>query len=245
MQTLKRETEEKLSFLEGVAEKIESISIVLKPEDMSLHTLTKELEKNTTSVKSICDSLQEIDVISPTKSDSSGDSQTGKRSIRSLSRGKGPPKTKEKPKKEVEEDLSEVKGQNGGRYFSNRSLSLGKGLSKSQDKLKEDEGLIQSGQVKGHVGSQELIEECNSSEDENNPYAEIDTLRKQILQDRLSATPIAPSTSNGGGRPLSISGQFFNLPYKKPGGLPGGLSGVYESVEEVVPSPFLDNDLVS
>ena len=97
-------------------------------------------------------------------------------------------------------------------------------------------------------------EDSDYSEDEDSPYARIDTLQRQILRRRQmeeegvesrARTLSQDSAVPAPGRPLSISAQVFNMPgqHKSTPSLIG--PDMYERVEEVVPSPFLNYDVVS
>lgn len=89
--------------------------------------------------------------------------------------------------------------------------------------------------------------------DEDNPYAEIDTLRRQVLKKRTElssggSVSLVPGPESGA-RPQSM----FAPP--GPVGLTNNVTmtttaattkttGLYERVEELIPSPFADRDLV-
>ncbi len=86
-------------------------------------------------------------------------------------------------------------------------------------------------------------------DDEISPYAKIDNLRVKIFQNRAS-TGSTLTVSSGPGdvrsRTTSVSGQGFTLPGLKGASTTGeDVSGLYERVEEVIPSPFVEKDIVS
>ena len=92
-------------------------------------------------------------------------------------------------------------------------------------------------------GMQNPMEEEDN--DGINPYAELNNLRKQIFQDRsvnVSGLPVPPGPGDSRGRVTSVSGMRFSLPGLKVDA--GETSDLYERVEEVIPSPFVDQDMV-
>ena len=99
--------------------------------------------------------------------------------------------------------------------------------------------------VRGGANFQEDVD------DGDNPYAEIDPLRKQILQDHPSSPlsngstlGLPASSADARRRVTSISGQSFSLPGIKTR-ISDESGDLYERVEEVIPSPFVDQDMVS
>ena len=116
-----------------------------------------------------------------------------------------------------------------------RSLYGGKKQDKVQDKRSIED--------KKEVRNNATFQDEDNSSDENNPYAEIDGIRKQIFASRQ--TPTSASRQNHiTGRPPSISGQTLNIPGFGMTSPPGQL-GTYQCVEEVLPSPFMNYDVVS
>lgn len=125
-----------------------------------------------------------------------------------------------------------------------KSFYSGKKHDKVQDKRSVED--------KKQVQDSPVFQDEDDSSDENNPYARIDILRKKILQERPSnsSSTLLPPGGGGGGdskhqRPLSISGQVFDLPGQQHKSTPSLTNpALYRHMEEVVPSPFLDRDMV-
>lgn len=131
--------------------------------------------------------------------------------------------------------------------------------SRTPDRAQQDKNLlsvIYGGRKHDKVQDQpnfqdgKLIQNGATFQDEDsdgdNPYAEIDNLRKQILQSRHSPSSESVSLVPGpqsGGRPMSISGHMFTLPGHTGMNTMTGI-GLYERVEELIPSPFVDHDMV-
>ena len=99
-------------------------------------------------------------------------------------------------------------------------------------------------------GGQKTREETKTSEfdDADGNYADIDALREQILKSNSKVpAPIlslsqADSDSRKSNGPVTISGQHLHpVGSQSTSTIPPGL---YERVEEVLPSPFADYDLV-
>lgn len=117
------------------------------------------------------------------------------------------------------------------------------------------------------------FEDSDDTGDEESPYARIDTLQRQIMRRRqlagekgvgspprrvtLSQDSAVPAPGGGGGggggvggvggggRPLSISAQVFSMPSQHKSTPSLMTADMYETVEEVLPSPFLNYDIVS
>lgn len=134
----------------------------------------------------------------------------------------------------------------GGSIF--RSFYGGKKQDRVQDKRNgENKGKVQDNSVFRDDG------ESDDSGDEDSPYARIDTLQRQILRRRQMEGVESPprvtlsqdSAVPAPGRPLNISAQVFSMPsqHKSTPSLIG--PDMYERVEEVLPSPFLNYDIVS
>ena len=122
------------------------------------------------------------------------------------------------------------KGQGNQDKILLRSLYGGKKQDKVQDKrIVEDVKPIQDSTI------------FQDTSEDNNPYAEIDGLRREIFQSRGQSPPVSSVKA----RPISISDQVFNISgLKSLGTTPFKPSVLYERMEEVVPSPFLDYDMV-
>ena len=101
-------------------------------------------------------------------------------------------------------------------------------------------------------------EDDDDSNDETSPYARIDNLRRKILRDKsrnnnpmLLSPPLGKRASGQGisgssGRPASFAGHGLSFPGRDDGyGGKVNVPSLYEHVEDVVPSPFLDPDMVS
>ena len=122
-----------------------------------------------------------------------------------------------------------------------------KGDSKFQDSLRsQDSGKYQeSGRFQGSGRVGENLK-TSETEDSDGNYAEIDALRAQIL--RSCAKVPAPSLVSG--QASNGSGQG-STPQSGSGRHPGGQStsavppALYERVQEILPSPLADYDLVS
>ncbi len=213
-QNLLQELEQRKETLEFISEKIHPISLVLNPSD------NKPLGSLMKQLKQNSKSLQAIEtglqVLSRTLSASGGGGKGGG-------------------------------GGGGGRGSIFRSFYSGK-KDKVQDVKRNSD--LEEGQVQDEPVFQD--EEDSSDDDQDTPYARIDTLRKKILQGRGScsgSSTLSPPTSQTG-RPLSISGQVFNIPSAGQGKPSFSSSSslkateLYERVEDVVPSPFFDYDMV-
>lgn len=206
----------KASF-NSISDKLEPIFLVLNPDDSkTLSDLTKQLEQNSKSLDSIEAGLLDIHTCPPPKPAS----------------------------------------ERGGSIF--RSFYGGK----KQDKVQDKRNAERNKKFQDSAVFQD--DDDDDSGDENSPYARIDNLRRKILQSRTSnsssgggSSGLSPPISHeaGSGRPISISGQPFSIPgqpFSIPGQLPGerlsypGVEGrgLYERVEEVLPSPFLEPDMV-
>ena len=139
-----------------------------------------------------------------------------------------------------------VKGQEkGGRGSIFRSFYGGK-KDKVQDVKRSSE--LEESQVQDQPVFQDEAVSSDDDDDLESPYARIDSLRKKILQGRgsSSGSSLSPPNSSQSGRPLSISGQVFKLSHSGQARPLAPLKApeLYERVQEVVPSPFLDYDMV-
>lgn len=128
-----------------------------------------------------------------------------------------------------------------------RSLYGGKKQDKVQDVKTSSDAEVSH--VQDKPGFQEK-EDFSDDEDLDTPYARIDNLQRKILRGRNSSSEsskLHPPHADQAARPISISGQVFSLPSSGQGKFSSSLKtpGLYERVEDAVPSPFLDYDMVS
>ena len=130
-----------------------------------------------------------------------------------------------------------------------------KAKSDINDMDSHDSGKSQDSSKKQQGGAQRVKEKAKTSEfdDSDGNYAEIDALREQILKSR-SKVPVPNLISGRSSGQASSEYQQSNGPVnvsglgRRPLGSPSTSAvppGLYERVEEVLPSPFADYDLVS
>lgn len=121
---------------------------------------------------------------------------------------------------------------------------------RKQDKVQDRRNVEENNHFRDNDVFQE---EDEDSSDESSPYARIDNLQKKILRETppRDNPPVLLSPPAGrakSGRPVSISGQVFNLPAAH-NSLAASSSlnmpSRYEKMEEILPSPFLEPDIVS
>jgi len=196
VQNLLKEVQDKLSDLEETSNKLQSVSLVLKPESHKpLAELLKLVDKRLKALQLVRTGLEKIPVSSP------GSGGQEKQLFTAINGGK---------KYDLEAHLSTSSEEKKGELHGSQSP-------------KDDED------VEGI-----------------NPYAELKNIRRQIFKNRsangsaLAVLPSGPTAVKG--RVTSIGGQLFSLPGLKMEG--EAASDLYERVEEVIPSPFMDQEMV-
>ena len=212
-----------------------------------LQNLLQELKQRKKTLESISEKIQPISlVLNPTDNKSLGylvrQLEQNSRSLQAIETGlQGLSRT---PSNSGGSGRGQERG-SGGKGSIFRSFYGGKKQDKVQDVKRNSE--LEESQVQDEPLFQDG--EDSSDDDQDTPYARIDSLRKKILQGRdssSSSSTLSPPNAGQTGRPLSISGQVFRLPPSEHAKPSSSLKApeLYERVEDAVPSPFLDYDMV-